>query len=74
MWLSASFPLAVGAWMEYNPYMSGDISHASADLISQRETANLIASAQIAVYPISVLGTQLDNVGRSPVERRRPTR
>ncbi|MGA3371400.1 MAG: VWA domain-containing protein [Terracidiphilus sp.] len=63
LWLSASFPLAVGAWMESNPYASGDIGHASADLLSQRETANLIATAQIAVYPISVLGTQLEYIG-----------
>jgi VWFA-related protein len=65
LWLSASFPLAVGAQMEYgaNPYANEDIAHASADLLSMRETANLMASAQIAVYPISVLGTQIDGVG-----------
>ncbi len=63
MWLSASFPLAVGAWMEYNPEATGDLVHSTADLMSQRETANLMATAQIAIYPISVLGTQLDNIG-----------
>jgi VWFA-related protein len=65
LWLSASFPLAVGAWMEYspNPYAGEDVAHTEADLLSMRETANLMASAQIAVYPISVLGTQTEGVG-----------
>jgi len=68
LWLSGSFPLAVGAQMEYNPDaqeagdMSRDLGHASADLQSQRETANLIASAQIAVYPISLLGIETEGV------------
>jgi VWFA-related protein len=65
LWLSGSFPLAVGAWMEYspNPYAGEDVAHTEADLLSMRETANLMASAQIAVYPISVLGTQTEGVG-----------
>ncbi len=69
LWLSGSFPLAVGAQMEYNPDAAEagdstrDLGHSSADLISMRETANLIATAQIAVYPISLLGTQTDAIG-----------
>jgi len=63
LWLSASFPLAVGAQMEYDRYSSGDLAHTAAGLLSMKETENLIASAQIAVYPISVLGTQIEDVG-----------
>jgi VWFA-related protein len=65
LWLSASFPMAVGAWMENspNPYAGEDVAHSTADLLSMKETENLIASAQIAVYPISVLGTQIEGVG-----------
>lgn len=65
LWLSATFPLATDAWMQYsaNPYQGEDVAHTEADLISMREIANLIATAQIAVYPISILGTQTEDVG-----------
>jgi VWFA-related protein len=66
LWLSASFPLAVGAWMEYSPNQFegiDDIAHTSADLISIRTIEDLVASAQIAVYPISILGNQTGGVG-----------
>ncbi|MGA3082247.1 MAG: VWA domain-containing protein [Terracidiphilus sp.] len=65
LWLSASFPLAVGAWMENspNPYAGEDVAHSNADMHDILETDDLMASAQIAVYPISVLGTQIEDVG-----------
>jgi VWFA-related protein len=65
LWFSASFPLAVGAWMENNltPYEGEDVAHSQADLMRTRETANLMANAQIVVYPISVLGMQTEGIG-----------
>jgi VWFA-related protein len=65
LWLSATFPLAVSAWLENspNPYEGEDVGHSQADLNYIRQAANLIASAQIAVYPISVLGTQIEGTG-----------
>ncbi|MGD0829855.1 MAG: VWA domain-containing protein [Terracidiphilus sp.] len=65
LWLSASFPLAVSAWLENspNPYEGEDVAHSQADLHYIREAINLIASSQIAVYPISVLGTQMEGTG-----------
>jgi hypothetical protein len=63
LWLSASFPLAVGAEMEFNPNVAQDLTHTTSSLLRTREAANLIASAQIAVYPISVMGTQIEGIG-----------
>ena len=65
LWLAATFPTAVGAWMDYSPNPKGgeDLAHTEASLLNIQETANLMASAQIAVYPISVLGTQIEGVG-----------
>jgi len=62
LWLSASFPTAVGAYMQLdNPAMSA--AEQIGDIEGSRETANLIASMQIAVYPINVMGVQTDFVG-----------
>jgi len=73
LWLSASFPTAVGAYMQLdNPEMGApdQIDNPSltspgqiGDIEGSRETANLIASMQIAVYPINVSGVQTDFVG-----------
>ncbi len=73
LWLSASFPTAVGAYMQLdNPEMSAPEQLANpsltapeqiGDIQGARETANLIASMQIAVYPINVMGVQTDFVG-----------
>ena len=62
LWLAGDFPLSVGAYLQLND-LSRDPDHQISDLPGARETANLIASMQIAVYPISVLGLQGGFVG-----------
>jgi hypothetical protein len=61
-WLSEDFPLAATSELQIS-----DLSRASsfqmADLAGQRDTANLIANAQIAVYPISLVGLDTGSVG-----------
>jgi VWFA-related protein len=61
-WLSEDFPLAATSELQI-----ADTSMFSnfkiADLLGQSETGNLISSAQIAVYPISLLGVDSGDVG-----------
>jgi len=61
-WLSENFPLVATSELQIN-----DLSTAArfqmADLPGQRDTANLIASAQIAVYPISLTGLDTGVIG-----------
>jgi VWFA-related protein len=57
LWLAESFPIALGAQLDETKY-SGLSSVPGA-----REAAGLIASAQIAVYPISLLGLEVEGVG-----------
>lgn len=61
-WLSEDFPLVATSELQLN-----DLSTAArfqmADLPGQREAANLIASAQIAVYPISLTGLDTGVIG-----------
>ncbi|MGO9340374.1 MAG: VWA domain-containing protein [Terracidiphilus sp.] len=59
LWLSESFPISLGAQLEDARFRS------TPDLPEERETANLIASAQIAVYPISLLGMETGGVPAS---------
>ena len=62
LWLSGSFPTAVGAYLQLdNPGLSAPAQ--IGEIPGARETANLIASMQIAVYPINVSGVQTDFVG-----------
>ena len=51
LWLSEDFPVSVGAQATVR-------FRATPELAQARETANLIASAQISVYPISLLGLE----------------
>jgi VWFA-related protein len=62
LWLSEDFPLMPTAELQIND-LSLDARFAMADLPGERETANLIASAQIAVYPISVAGLDTAGIG-----------
>jgi VWFA-related protein len=61
-WLSENFPLVATSELQIN-----DLSTAArfqmADLPGQRDAANLIASAQIAVYPISLTGLDTGVIG-----------
>ncbi|MBB6143965.1 VWFA-related protein [Silvibacterium bohemicum] len=57
LWLAESFPLAAGAQLERSKVES------RSNLLEARETANLIADAQIAVYPINLLGLDTGAVG-----------
>jgi VWFA-related protein len=59
LWLSENFPISLGAQLEDARFRS------TPDLPEERETANLIASAQIAVYPISLLGMETGGVPAS---------
>jgi VWFA-related protein len=56
LWLAESFPIALGAQLDETKY-SGLTAVPGA-----REAAGLIASAQIAVYPISLLGLEVEGV------------
>ena len=56
LWLSEDFPLSVGAQLMDARF------RATPDLAQARETANLIANAQISVYPISLLGMETGGV------------
>jgi VWFA-related protein len=57
LWLAESFPIALGAQLDETKY--SDLSFVP----GAREAAGLIASAQIAVYPISLLGLEVEGVG-----------
>ncbi len=59
LWLAENFPISLGAQLEDPRFRS------TPDLPEERETANLIASAQIAVYPISLLGMETGGVPAS---------
>lgn len=56
LWLAESFPIALGAQLGETKY--SDLSFVP----GAREAAGLIASAQIAVYPISLLGLEVEGV------------
>jgi VWFA-related protein len=56
LWLSEDFPISVGAQLMDPRFRS------TPDLAQARETANLIANAQISVYPISLLGMETGGV------------
>lgn len=56
LWLSEDFPVSVGAQLMDARFRS------TPDLAQARETANLIANAQISVYPISLLGLETGGV------------
>lgn len=57
LWLSESFPIALGEQLDETRYVG------KSTVPGAREAANLIASAQIAVYPISLLGLEVEGVG-----------
>jgi VWFA-related protein len=56
LWLSEDFPVSVGAELMDARF------RATPDLAQARETANLIANAQVSVYPISLLGMETGGV------------
>ena len=56
LWLAESFPIALGAQLDETKY--SDLSFVR----GAREAAGLIANAQIAVYPISLLGLEVEGV------------
>jgi len=56
LWLSESFPITVSGEMERTR------GGTEVTLTEEREVLNLIASAQIAVYPISLLGLEVGGV------------
>jgi VWFA-related protein len=56
LWLAESFPIALGAQLDETKYSS------LTSVPGAREAAGLIASAQIAVYPISLLGLEVEGV------------
>jgi VWFA-related protein len=56
LWLSESFPITVGVDLERAR------GGTEVTLLEEREVSNLIASAQIAVYPISLLGLEVGGV------------
>ncbi len=57
LWLAETFPIALGAQLDETRYSGlATVPHA-------RDAAALIASAQIAVYPISLLGLEVEGVG-----------
>jgi VWFA-related protein len=56
LWLSESFPVALGSQLDSTRYLS------LSTVRGARQAANLIASAQIAVYPISLLGLEVEGV------------
>ena len=62
LWISEEFPLGVGAQLQYED-VSRPTRFQLSDLPGSREAASLIASAQIAVYPISVLGLEAGGIG-----------
>ncbi len=58
LWLAGSFPIGLGAQVEQRTHYS-ELSFVP----GAREVAAMIASAQIAVYPISLLGLEVEGVG-----------
>jgi VWFA-related protein len=56
LWVSESFPISLGAQLEDVRFRS------TPDLPEARETANLVANAEIAVYPISLAGLETSGV------------
>lgn len=61
-WLSEHFPLVATSELQIND-LSTAVRFQIADLPGQRGAANLIASAQIAVYPISLAGLDSGGIG-----------
>src|SRR4051794_23269482 len=61
-WLSEDFPLTPTLELQFNDLSLG-ARFAIADLPGARDTANLVASAQIAVYPISLTGLDTGAIG-----------
>jgi VWFA-related protein len=61
-WLSEHFPLVATSELQIND-LSTAVRFQIADLPGQRDAANLIASAQIAVYPISLAGLDTGGIG-----------
>ena len=59
LWLSESFPLAAGAQLTESRF------HEAINLPGAQETTALIASTQIAVYPISLLGLEESGIPSS---------
>jgi VWFA-related protein len=53
-WLSDNFPIAVGS------QLNSTMFQAIANLPGAKDTSNLLANAQIAIYPISLQGLQTD--------------
>jgi VWFA-related protein len=58
LWLAESFPIALGAQVDERKNDSSPSFTSGA-----REAAGLIATAQIAIYPISLLGLEAEGVG-----------
>jgi hypothetical protein len=56
LWLAESFPVAVGSQLTKTRYTSQDV-------VSSRETSELLANSRIAIYPISLLGLETGGVG-----------
>jgi VWFA-related protein len=56
LWLSESFPVSLGAQLEDVHFRS------TPDLPEARETANLVADAEVSIYPISLLGLETSGV------------
>jgi VWFA-related protein len=61
-WLSETFPLVATAELQFND-LSGETRFQIADLPGQQDAADLIASAQIAVYPIHLGGLDTGGIG-----------
>lgn len=59
LWLAESFPLTVGAQLEETRIES----RTNLSVPDARTTANLIADAQISVYPINLLGLDTASLG-----------
>jgi len=57
LWLSESFPIVLGEQLDETRYIG------KSTVPGAREVASLIASAQIEVYPISLLGLETEGVG-----------
>ena len=67
LWLSAEFPVAFGPDLSPYSYSQSSINHQMHDLQNEgrplRETAALLAAAQVAVYPVSVSGLASPGTG-----------
>ena len=56
LWLSESFPVAVGSQLTKTRYTGQNV-------VGSRETTELLANSRIAIYPISLLGLETGGVG-----------